>query len=103
LVVSYPQQPYQPQPPIVYGPAHLLDQAVAHHVRMGWAVESRTPTMAVLVSGQPINHVLHLLLTVFTCGVWLIIWAVISMLSSMKRLTLILNPDGTISHSVGRS
>lgn len=40
------------------------------------------------IAKQKVNHILHLLLSVFTAGVWLIVWILISISSSIeiKRL-----------------
>jgi hypothetical protein len=103
--------PHQAQPPVAYVPArqqqpsaaaiHALDYAVARHVQVGWAVESRTETMAVLVSGGSVNHVLHLLLTLLTCGFWAVVWFAMAVMSGQRRVTLVLNHDGTISSTGG--
>jgi len=87
-------QPYPGQP---YPVSSVLDHAVASHVSTGWAVESRTATMAVMVSGGQANHVLHLLLTLLSCGLWGIMWLLIAATSSTSRISLILNPDGTLT------
>ncbi len=62
-----------------------LDQEVANAMRHGWRVESRSNTTAVLVKGHRPNHVLHLLLSVFTVGVWLPVWVAIAVLGGEKR------------------
>lgn len=36
---------------------------------------------------QKPNHILHLLLTVFTAGIWLIMWLLISMFSGSPKCT----------------
>jgi hypothetical protein len=33
---------------------------------------------AIMVRGRRPNHILHLLLSIFTLGIWLIVWLVIS-------------------------
>ena len=63
--------------------------------RFGDRVESRTITSAVMVEGKPPNHILHLLLTVFTCGFWLLIWAIAAM-GGERRHTLEIDPYGTV-------
>lgn len=59
--------------------------------------------MAVLVSGSPTNHTAHLLLTLVTCGFWGVIWIIAAMTSPVRRLTLVLNPDGSVSRAEGRN
>jgi hypothetical protein len=76
-----------------------LTQAIGAHVVVGWAVETQTDTMAVLKSGSKPNHVLHLLLTLATCGLWAIVWLPLGLTQKERRLTLTLNPDGSVSSS----
>jgi hypothetical protein len=55
--------------------ADRLGEAVAGYVAAGWQVETQTRFNAVLSGGgHRSNHVVHALLTIFTCGFWLIIW-----------------------------
>lgn len=86
--------------PVPYDPrAAALDAAVASHVQVGWAVESRSETMAVMVShGTGPNHVLHLLLSLVTCGFWLVVWLLVALTSNGRshRVALTVAPDGTI-------
>lgn len=59
------------------GTALLLSQRIQPYVERGWRVEHRDDLLgrAVLVSdGTRVNHVLHLLLTVLTAGLWLLVW-----------------------------
>ena len=51
-----------------------LAQQVDDYVRRGWQIESRTENLASLRFGKPVNHVLHLLLTLVTCGLWALVW-----------------------------
>jgi hypothetical protein len=37
-------------------------------------VESQTDTYAIVVGGKPVNHILHLILTLLTLGVWVFVW-----------------------------
>ena len=79
----------------------ILNNAVSENVHRGWRVESITPTMATLAWGQTknTNHLLHLILTLITCGLWLFIWIPVSIGDSMhkvKRQTLQVAPDGTV-------
>jgi|SRR5262252_8900202 len=62
-----------------------IEAQVATAVNQGWRVESLTTTQAVLVKGKRPNHLLHLLLTVFTAGLWLPGWIVVAVASGEKR------------------
>lgn len=54
---------------------HALAQAIANHVRQGWSVESQSEFQAVMVEhGTKTNHLLHLLLTLITLGLWVFVW-----------------------------
>lgn len=56
----------------------LLDQAVSYRLVGRGQLVSRTEFEAVIAyAPAPINHVLQLLLTVFTCGLWGVIWLIL--------------------------
>jgi hypothetical protein len=63
----------------------LLAQAVTNRVRMGWRVESQTDYQAVTVKGHRPNNVLHLLLTIFTLGLWGFVWLGVLIFGGEKR------------------
>lgn len=44
---------------------------------MGWRVELESETHLHLINGRRVNHILHLLLTIVTAGVWGIVWLLI--------------------------
>ena len=62
-----------------------FDQAVANAARQGWAVESRTDSQAILVKGHRPNHILHLILSIVTAGLWIPVWIIVSLASGQKR------------------
>ncbi|MXY72484.1 MAG: hypothetical protein F4Y97_05530 [Dehalococcoidia bacterium] len=51
----------------------------------GARIETQTPTMTVLLKGEKVNHVLHLLLSVFTAGIWLPFWIVVAATGGVRR------------------
>ncbi|MPZ23674.1 MAG: hypothetical protein GEU28_09035 [Dehalococcoidia bacterium] len=63
----------------------ILAHHVAAAVASGARVESQSDTMAVLVLGNPVNHVLHFLVGVFTLGIWWIVWIVLSLAGGERR------------------
>jgi hypothetical protein len=67
---------------------NLLDQQIAQYVKWGWRVESRTDHQAVIVKGHRPNHILHLILTIITLGMWAIVWILLSIFGGEKRKTL---------------
>ena len=63
----------------------LLARQIANKVPQGWRVESQSDYQAVFVSGRPVNHVLHLILTLITCLAWGIVWVSLSLFAGEKR------------------
>lgn len=58
-----------------------LARAVSSRTLEGWNVIDRNDreVYAVLsLPAKPVNHILHLLVTLFTCGFWVIVWAIIA-------------------------
>lgn len=72
--------------------AQQLQQAATRQLR----VESSTEFQAVLVEGKPINHTLHAILTIFTCLIWGIVWAIIAATGGEKRHQLIVDEFGNV-------
>lgn len=65
-----------------------LAQQVDEHLRYGWQVESRTENLASLRRGKPINHVLHLLITLLSCFLWVPVWIGLAIFAGEKRKTI---------------
>ena len=63
----------------------LLDAEVAEWIREGWRVESRSDFQSVMVSGKPVNHLLHLVLSILTGGLWLLVWIVLVLTGGENR------------------
>jgi hypothetical protein len=74
----------------------LLAQQLQQAAARGLRVESQTDYQAVLVEGRPVNHILHAILTVFTCLLWGIVWAVIAATGGEKRHQLIVDDFGNV-------
>lgn len=73
-----------------------LAQAVSREVAAGWRVESQSDYQAVVVRGGNTNHVLHLVLSLVTCGVWLLVWPVIALINQRKTLILQVDEYGNV-------
>jgi hypothetical protein len=74
-----------------------LDQSVASCMRQpgSWRVETQGDFYAIVASGQPVNHLLHLLLTVFTVGLWALVWYYLAVTSgSVTRVRLAVDEYG---------
>ena len=74
----------------------MLDREVESRVRRGRRVESQTDFQAVLVSGRRVNHILHLLLSLFTLGLWLIVWLLLALFGGERRETVRVDEQGRI-------
>jgi Na+-transporting NADH:ubiquinone oxidoreductase subunit NqrC len=58
-----------------------LASAIASSVRDGWSVESQSEFQAVMVKkAQKTNHVLHLILTLLTLGLWALVWIALALI-----------------------
>jgi hypothetical protein len=75
-----------------------LDERVHDNiVRGGARVESRSDYQAVLVRGRRPNHVLHLLLTIVTLGVWALVWIGVASSTGEKRALLTVDEHGAVT------
>ncbi len=70
--------------------------AVESRVLQGYRVESQTDFQAVLVRGRRVNHILHLLLSIFTCGLWIIVWLALGLFGGEKRDVVRVDEQGGI-------
>ena len=59
-------------------------------------VLSESDSWAVIARGRPVNHVLHLLLTIFTCGLWGLAWLLMVALAGERRVTVTSTPHGIV-------
>jgi len=82
----------------------LLTTEVQRVIAAGGRVEYATDTTAVLTFAgrtRP-NHVLHLLLSVFTFGAWLLVWVVLTFAMAIdrpSRVMLTVDPYGNITRT----
>jgi hypothetical protein len=76
----------------------MLAQQVQQAVGRGLRVESQSDFQAVLIEGKPVNHTLHAILTVFTCLLWGIVWAVIAGTGGEKREMIVVDEFGNVQH-----
>jgi hypothetical protein len=79
--------------------AQMLDRIVGDAVRHGARVESQTEFQAVVVYGKPVNHVLHAILTLFTCALWGVIWICAAAFGGEKRQVLQVDQYGCLVRS----
>jgi hypothetical protein len=65
-----------------------FDRLIAAYCLRGYQVADRSQDYATLVVHQPVNHVLHLLLTLVTFGLWAPIWLLVAITRKDHRITL---------------
>jgi hypothetical protein len=78
--------------------SELLEEAMFNHCR-GARIESRSPTQAVLLLGGRLPgaaHVVFALLTIFTCGLFGIIWLIVAATSRQRRVSIAVDPYGNV-------
>jgi hypothetical protein len=81
----------------------LLEQALRYAAASGTRIESQGDTFAVLVRGEPVNHLLHLVLTLATGGLWLIVWLVVAATGGEKRFVVTVDESGALSTTRARA
>lgn len=54
-------------------PKMILAHHIPNYVAQGWRIESQSDVLAVFVKGRRVNHVLHLILSLLTLGMWLVV------------------------------
>jgi hypothetical protein len=63
-----------------------LARAIHTQVTQGARVESQSDYQAVLVRGHRPNHILHLVLSIVTLGLWLFVWLGVIAFGGEKRM-----------------
>lgn len=74
----------------------ILEQNVSHYTAQGWRVVSQGSAQAQLAKGKPTSHVLHLLLTIITLGLWAIVWILVSAFGGERHLFLSVDDRGQV-------
>jgi hypothetical protein len=65
-----------------------LARAIHTQVAQGARVETQGDYQAILVRGHRVNHVLHLILTLVTLGLWVFVWIALALFGGEKRMTV---------------
>ena len=76
--------------------AEVLEEHLAQASRRGWRVEGKGDYIAFLVSGKPVNHKLHAVLSLLTGGLWLPVWAGMSIFGGQKRMLVRVDGHGNL-------
>jgi len=50
----------------------------------------------VVVTGKPTNHILHLLLSIFTLGLWIPVWIILAIVGGEKRRIIAVDDFGQV-------
>lgn len=74
-----------------------LNRAIQAELTRGGRIESQTGSSAVLVRGNRVNHILHLLLTVLTLGFWVIVWLIVSAAGGERRRVVNADEFGNVT------
>ena len=64
----------------------ILEEYLAQAGLRGWRVEGKGDYIAFLASGKPVNHKRHALTALLTGGLWLRVWAGMSIFGGEKRM-----------------
>lgn len=75
----------------------LLARTVSGQIAGGARIESQSDFQAVVVKGKPVNHVLHLILTVVTLTLWGWVWIGLAIFGGEKRSMVAVDEYGNSS------
>ena len=75
----------------------ILARAVNGEVSHGWRVVSQTGSQAQLTKGKHHSHLLHLILTLLTLGVWLLVWIPLVVFGGEKSRFISVDEYGQVS------
>ena len=73
-----------------------LDLALAQYGGWGWRIENRSDFQATIAKGHRTNHILHLILTIVTLGLWAVVWILMAVLGGEKRQILTVDAYGKV-------
>jgi hypothetical protein len=73
-----------------------LSQQVRSMVTAGGRIESQSDFEAVIATGKDVNHTLHAILTVATCLLWGLPWAVVAATGGVKRQLVTVDEFGDV-------
>ncbi|MCY3915760.1 MAG: 3'-5' exonuclease [Chloroflexi bacterium] len=75
----------------------ILNEAIIQHQATGARLESRVGFQAVFVTQEKTNHILHLIVTLITGGLWLPVWVLLALTRKKKREALQVDEYGEAS------
>lgn len=81
-------------------PGEMLDYEIAQRIRKGYKIDFQTDTKVILSKGHRPSHVLHLILSLLTGGIWaLFVWLPICIFGGERRIMLQVGRDGSVTGS----
>lgn len=81
----------------------ILAGAVNNAVRDGYRVESQTAHQAIVVKGRRPNHLLHLILSLLTLGLWMLfVWLPVVVFGGERRRVITVDTFGNVQTAKGR-
>lgn len=93
-------QPYVEPVPLEHR-RWLLEHEIAKSVGNGATISYRTADLAVLTYGQPVNHAVHAIVTIFMCGLWLPFWLLFAFVGGQQRVTVWVDDHGQVQRANG--
>jgi hypothetical protein len=74
-----------------------LDRTLQKAGAVGWRIETRSDFQATIATGDRPNHLLHLVLTILTGGLWgLFVWAPVVAFGGLKRRMITIDEYGDV-------
>lgn len=77
----------------------IMQQVIGQWSFNGWRVESMTDTTAAFVRGRRPNHLLHAVITLFSCGLWVIPWIIVTASQKEIRRVVMVDPWGRVTQT----
>jgi hypothetical protein len=74
-----------------------LDAALSRYGAKGWRIENRSDFQATIAKGKELSHLLHLLLTLITVGLWLVLWLVLGVAGGVHRRLVTVDVYGNVT------
>ncbi len=66
-------------------------------VNGGWRIENQSDYQATMIEGKKVNHVLHLILSIVTVGLWLVVWIIMAIVGGEKRHFVAVDEFGNVT------
>lgn len=90
---------FAPEPLTSEARAAILERELQAEARHGWRIAANTGTQASLVKGKPTSHLLHVVLSLLTLGLWIPVWIAVAVLAGENTKVLTVDERGNIRTS----